>query len=457
MKTDKKYWKLGRRELKTEIFDIDTDGSLLVREGNYQYRIMDLINHYKTPLEIVFPFMIEKSLLELTDTFNNCIKQAGYSGKFFYHYPMKVNQNKEFVLPIVSEGGNLEVASVNELWLVKKLWEKGRFNPNLRVICNGPKAEPYLELIRELKAKGLQIIPVIEDRAEMKHLLSPEGRVNGPLGIRVDVDLKIKSRWDKKINRYGLTPAEILEIGRIPRLKLLHYHIGSQVENIDDLVRLVREAMKLYSQVKINNPNLDIIDIGGGFPANYEKKVSYPYSGVVKNIVNVVKEMSDRSGQPAPDIVVEWGRFLVAPAQITIFKVLHTKKIDNAVAKKWYVVDGSFINDLSDTWAIHQKWHITPVNNMLDRKLDPVWLAGSSCDSDDKYTAGGSYILLPEIDSTDEQPQYIAVYDTGAYQDSLSSHHCLLSSPAKIIVQNGDITVARRRETSEEIGRLFGW
>jgi arginine decarboxylase-like protein len=99
-----------------------------------------------------------------------------------------------------------------------------------------------------------------------------------------------------------------------------------------------------------------------------------------------------------------------------------------------------------------------PVNNLAAKKLSRVWLAGLSCDSDDKYTNGGSYILLPRLeDLEDGQQQYLAVFDTGAYQDALASHHCLLSSPAKLIAQNGEIKIARRRETSEDVGRLFGW
>jgi arginine decarboxylase len=128
------------------------------------------------------------------------------------------------------------------------------------------------------------------------------------------------------------------------------------------------------------------------------------------------------------------------------------------MAKKWYVIDGSLMNDLKDTWAIHQKWHVVPVNHLDAKKLSRVWLAGLSCDSDDKYTNGGKYILLPRLEDLEQgEGQYVAVFDTGAYQDALSSYHCMLSSPTKLIVQNGVITVARKRETPEEVGRQFGW
>jgi len=116
------------------------------------------------------------------------------------------------------------------------------------------------------------------------------------------------------------------------------------------------------------------------------------------------------------------------------------------------------MNDLIDTWAIHQKWHIVPVSYMRNEKLTRVWLAGSSCDSDDRYTAGGGYILLPRLEDIEEGDYlHIALFDSGAYQDSLASHHCLLSSPAKVIAQNGVLTLARRRESAEDIGKMFGW
>jgi len=128
--------------------------------------------------------------------------------------------------------------------------------------------------------------------------------------------------------------------------------------------------------------------------------------------------------------------------------------IPKANAKAWYIVDGSFMNDLKDTWAIHQKWHTIPANNMFGA-LKTTWLAGSTCDSDDKYTDGGNYILLPKLN--EDFDQFIAILDTGAYQDGLASHHCLLSAPTKIVAQDGTIKVIRKKETAEAIGKLFGW
>ena len=171
-------------------------------------------------------------------------------------------------------------------------------------------------------------------------------------------------------------------------------------------------------------------------------------------MVRVLKNLSDKAGIRHPNLAVEWGSYVVAPSQITIYKIISKKYIQKANAKAWYVIDGSFINDLKDTWTIHQRWHTIPVNNMMG-PLKTVWFAGSTCDSDDKYTAGGNYILMPKL--KEDQDQLVAILDTGAYQYGLASHHCLLSAPMKIVAQDGTIKIARKRETAEVVGKLFGW
>ena len=455
MKKFVKFWKLGSPELNTADFGISRDGEMVLHEGNYQYNLFNLARKFGTPLEVAFPFIVERRLSETMEIFNRTIKNFRYRGKFFYHYPMKASQNKEFILPILSEGGNLEVTSANELWLVKRMWEQEQFSSRIRVICNGPKTNQYLSLITELREKGLNITPIIEDKFELAALST----FRGDVGIRLDPQVKVHGHWDKKFNRFGLTAEEILSFGRIRNLKLLHYHTSKQLEYVEDIVGPLKKAMQVYVKLRKINPNLDMMDLGGGMPVPFEKKPLFSTEAIVKRILRTIIKACDKADISQPDVLVEWGSYLVAPAQVTIYRALSEKPITNgSMAKHWYITDGSFMNDLKDTWAIHQKWHIVPVNRMYNKKLARVWLAGLSCDSDDRYTAGGKYILLPHLETleTGEQ-QYLAVLDTGAYQDALASHHCLLSPPLKIMVQNGVITIARKRETAEEVGREFGW
>lgn len=446
----RKFWKLGIEEFNTQFFGVSKDGELTAMEGNHVYNINDLAQKYGTPLQVVFPFILEDRLKDLIGFFQAYIKIYSYKGKFSYHYPMKVNQNKEFVLPLLSEGANLEVTSANELWLVKKLWEGEKFHSKIRVLCNGPKTDQYLDLIEELRSKDMNIIPIIEGPEEIERI----SKYKGDIGVRVDLSIKADTHWDKKFDRFGLSEKDIMLLPKMKNLKILHYHLGSQIKTQKSILEGVKHAFAIYVQLQKMHPSLDTLDIGGGFGISHEKKKFYTAKAVSSKIIKLLKNLSDNAGIKHPNLAVEWGWYVVDPAQITVYKVISEKQIPKANAKAWYIVDGSFMNDLKDTWSIHQKWHTIPVNNMSG-SLKRVWLAGSSCDSDDKYTAGGNYILLPKLEES--QDQFIALLDNGAYQDSLASHHCLLSLPMKILVQDGAVKIMRKRESPEFLGKLFGW
>ena len=181
---------------------------------------------------------------------------------------MNVNQNQEYVLPAVAEGVNLDVGSANELYLVKRMIEGERFSAKIRVTCNGPKTPKYMDLIEELRGKGLYVVPIIEDYVELERMK----KFDGPVGIRVNLNVKIKSHWDKKFNRFGFTEEELLKLGKVRNLTILHYHISSQMESTDGFVKPLKRAIELFQKLREKNPGLDTIDIGGGAAVPYEKK-----------------------------------------------------------------------------------------------------------------------------------------------------------------------------------------
>jgi arginine decarboxylase len=451
----KKLWKIGAKDFNTQYFDFNKDGDLIIKEGHNIYNVRYLADKMGTSLEILMPFVIEERLEDLLDTAQALSKKTGYKGKFIYHFPMKVNQNKEAIMSIVGEGAHLETSSYNDLYLIKKMLEQESFNPNIRILCNGPKTDKYMNLIDELQHKGTKIFPIIEGPNELKLLQYSKYDV----GIRLDMPIKADSYWNKPIDRFGFSSKEILNMGKFKNLKILHYHIGSQIEKLSDVIVPIKYALDVYFKLKEKNPSLDTLDIGGGMPIPYERTKSYPVDKLLEKIFEVVKKESEKREMPHPNIVCEWGRYIAAPAQINIYKIIDTKKIHSkkADAKKWYVLDGSFMNDLCDTWAIKQNWAIVPVNSSNDKNLTDVWLAGSTCDSDDVYNGVNGSITLPDYEMDEGHPMYIAVLDTGAYEDALVMHHCLLSSPLKIIVENGHVVIARKRETPEEVGKMFGW
>jgi len=455
--TSKKLWKLGLKDFNTQYFDYNKDGDLIAKEGNNVYNIKYLAEKFGTSLEILFPFILEERIEDLLDLSDSLIKKLKYQGKFYYHYPMKTNQSKEVVMAMVGEGANIETASFNELSLVRKMLDQESFNQNMRVICNGPKTDKYIRLIDDLQHRGLKVIPIIEGPNELKNFQYSRFDV----GIRLDMPVKAKINWSKPIDRFGFSREEILKMEPFKNLRVLHYRIGAKMEKPSDILASTKYALKVFFEMKEKNPTLDTLNIGGGMPIPFERKTKYPADKILEKVFELLKKESDKRGVPHPNLICEWGRYMIAPAQITVFKVIDTKKIQkhkDIEAKKWYVIDGSFMNDLVDTWAIEQRWAVAPINNSLDGKLNDIWVSGSSCDSDDIYTgADEESVTLPDYEYDENEPFYLVFFDTGAYQDALASHHCLLSSPEKIIAENGHIVVARKRETPEEIGENFGW
>ncbi len=147
--SSKKLWKIGQKEYNTQYFDFNKDGDLIIKEGHNIYNVRYLAEKMGTPLQILMPFVVEERLEDFLDLNKDLSKKIGYQGKFFYHYPMKVNQNKEVIMALVGEGAHLETSSYNDLYLIKKMLEQEKFNPNIRIMCNGPKTDKYLNLIDE--------------------------------------------------------------------------------------------------------------------------------------------------------------------------------------------------------------------------------------------------------------------------------------------------------------------
>jgi arginine decarboxylase len=135
-------------------------------------------------------------------------------------------------MALIGEGANIETASYNELYLVKKMLEQGTFNTNIRILCNGPKTSAYMSLIDELQHKGLRIVPIIEGPNELSALQHSRYDV----GIRLDMPVKADSIWNKPIDRFGFRADELLEIGKFKHLRILHYHVGSQINKANDIL-----------------------------------------------------------------------------------------------------------------------------------------------------------------------------------------------------------------------------
>jgi len=448
-----KIWKTGEKEFNTHLFRYSDDGELIIRESmkenTHIYNLHEIIKEYGSPLRIYMPFVVSERIRKVFEVFHKVIRDEGYTGGFAYHYPMKSNQTKEIIEEVLQAGTDIEVTSANELFLIASLWKKGETRPELRVLCNGPKSDVYTEMIQSLFSKGMNVIPIVENLAEYKVFRT----FKGPIGIRVSLSIGVDSRWSKEVSRFGLTEDEVLSLPKTPNITILHFHVGSQIGSKRTIFRVVERGSMVYKKLKKKQTNLSILDIGGGFGVPYtKKKKPYTVDEVALGVIRRIKRTLNGT-TPHPQLVVEWGQYAVAPSQMTVYNIIFQKDIRLVKpSKKWYVIDGSFMNDLPDTWAIGQEWHISPVNRAYTAR-HAVWLAGSSCDSDDEYVVKD--LRLPKLSKTEEL--YIAIFDTGAYQEALSSQHCLLDNPEKLMLKNGKVSILRRRDSAREVGKELGW
>lgn len=208
---------------------------------------------------------------------------------------------------------------------------------------------------------------------------------------------------------------------------------------------------------------MDTIDIGGGFPIKTSLQFEFDYNYMVDQIVQNVKWICDRNHVPTPNIVTEFGSFTVGESGATIYSVLDSKLQNDK--ELWYMIDGSFITHIPDSYGMNQKYIMLAINNW-DELYHKVNLGGLTCDSLDYYNseAHTSEVFLPIMSNGD--PLYIGFFHTGAYQESIGGYgglqHCLIPSPQHLIIskdKSGEITtrVFAKEQAAESMMKLLGY
>lgn len=422
-----------------------------------KHRALDLVREFGTPLQVFLPEVATKRTERVIKAFYDAIGEAKYPCPFTYFYPLKANQRKCLVEAVVAGGAQLETSSTNELALVRSLYQSTN---RPRIICNGPKPDDYIELIETMYREGWDIVPIFNDEAELYRFANYPGAV----GIRLD--LEVKSRvgdWQKKHNYFGISEKRALSLPSMRKLVMIHYHLSSQMDQVDRVSIPVIRAIEVYAKLQKRHPNLHQLNIGGGAGLPYTKIPFYSTEEAAQRVVAAVRKTAEKLGIDPPTLMCEWGQHVVAPAQVTIFKVIRAKRIEKrAGAKFWYAIDGSFMSNLPDSWGITQAWHVTPIDRLDARTLVPVWFSGSTCDSGDQYPSEnyktGKRPKAPLLPLYKEgEDYYVAFFDTCAYQDPLGSNHCLLPRPARLLLRGSEKMLLQPRETTEDIGRRFGW
>jgi len=297
-------------------------------------------NDVKGPILLRFPHLVQRQIKTLYNYFEKAIEENNYQGKFNAVFPLKVNQFPAAVEAITSQGKKynygLEAGSKAELILAMSKTIDGA-----NITVNGFKDEEMLTLGFIAAQSGHNITMTIEGLNELETIIKVASKCNlkvPNIGIRVRLHSAGSGIWAKSGGmdaKFGLTSTEIIEAVKllknanlIPQLKMIHFHIGSQMSDIAPLKKALREAGNIYAELKkMGADSLSSINIGGGLAVEYDQHIksnarNYSIDEFSSSVVFLLSEIMDAKNVAHPDIFTESGRFVAASHAVLITPVL---------------------------------------------------------------------------------------------------------------------------------------
>ncbi|MCP5442220.1 MAG: biosynthetic arginine decarboxylase [Chromatiaceae bacterium] len=293
------------------------------------------------PLLLRFSDMLKRRMRQIHKRFSKAIEEAGYSGEYFGVYPIKVNQQFQVVEEIVEFGRGLhwglEAGSKPELYATLAMLE----DIEGIIVCNGYKDSSFIELALIGLKLGKRVFIVVEKPNELDLILSIARRIGvDPLiGLRCRLATTSNGFWDDSggdMSKFGLSASELLkainklsDAGMLASLKLLHFHIGSQVPEVRRIKEAMQEAAHYYVEARRLGAPIEFMDVGGGLGVNYDGSISNSVSSVdyslqeyANCIVWTMKEVCEEQGLVEPHIISESGRAVVAHHSVLIVNAL---------------------------------------------------------------------------------------------------------------------------------------
>lgn len=369
------------------MFTIADDGSLVVRVGEEEDERIDLpklveeLEARGVPLPVLlrFPQVAQRRVMLLRDAFEEASKRYSFKGRYRPVYPIKVNQEATLVEALVKGPGGLglEAGSKPELMASMALLSE----PGRMLICNGYKDADYVRTAFDAQTLGLDTILVVEKLSEIDTILriAEERGVRPTIGVRARLSRPGAGRWRKSSGdkaKFGLSAAGILELvdqlrqrGYLDCLKLLHFHIGSQVSNIRTFKRALREGTRLYVELASLGAPMGIFDVGGGLGVDYdgsrtdfESSMNYTLREYALDVISAIQDATDKAGLPSPDVVTESGRSTVAHCSVLLFDIVGVESVKSDVPPQ-REDDSAVVNEMREVLrAVSQKtaleaWH----------------------------------------------------------------------------------------------------
>ena len=330
-------------------FAINAKGHVCVKPSSDKEIELDLYDiaqslkdkNLSLPVLVRFTDILKDRVTRLNDAFEKACVTNNYQGQYTPVYPIKVNQQRQVVEGILSaEKIGLEAGSKPELLAVMALSNKGV------VVCNGYKDRAYIRLALIGIKMGLNLYLVIEKPLELELIIEEAAKLNvkPQLGVRVRLSSISTGKWQNsggEKSKFGLHAHEVLQlIERLKQnhlldsLKLLHFHMGSQIANIHDIKIALKEAGQFYVELHRLGAEIRIIDAGGGLGVDYdgsgsrrESSINYSLDEYAQNIVRSFAKLCTEKKIPHPDIITESGRALTAHHAVLITNVTDVESI----------------------------------------------------------------------------------------------------------------------------------
>lgn len=372
-------------------FSVNEKGHIVVtpRQGCAPVDLKDVIDELQVrdisaPMLLRFPDILDNRIEKISNCFRLAAEQYNYSAQNYMIYPIKVNQMRQVVEEIVTYGKKfnigLEAGSKPELHAVLGT----NVDADALIICNGYKDEAYIELALLAQKMGRKIYLVVEKLNELRMIadISRRLKVRPNIGIRIKLSSTGSGKWNESggdQSKFGLNSSELLEaIDILERrdlkdcLKLIHFHIGSQINKIRVIKNALREATQFYVQLSKLGFGIEFIDIGGGLGVDYdgtrssssESSMNYSIQEYANDAISSVVDVCVKNNLPQPNIITESGRSLTAHHSVLIFEVLETTSLPEWRDNEELDPDAhELARELYDIWdrldqnRLFESWH----------------------------------------------------------------------------------------------------
>ena len=444
-------------------FELDGDNLLF-----HNIPLMDIIEEYGTPLKFTYLPQISNQIQRAKTWFRNAMKKVNYQSDYHYCYCTKSSHFKHVLHETLKNDIHIETSSAFDINIVEELFKDKKITKSTYIICNGFKRDAYIENIARLINNGFKnTIPIIDNYRELDKL---EELIEVPFEVGIRIASEEEPKFEFYTSRLGIGYKNIVnfylkQIKDNPniKLKMLHFFINTGIKDNAYYWSELVKCLNVYGELKKVCPELDTLNIGGGFPVKNTLSFDYDYEYMADEIISQIKLFCEANNLKEPHIFTEFGSFTVGESGGIIYSVLGQKKQNDREA--WNIIDSSFMTTLPDSWAINKRFIMLPINRW-NSTYERVFLGGLTCDSDDYYNSEqhSNAIYLPKFSLSDTL--YIGFFNTGAYQDTLGGYgglkHCLIPGPKHITIdkdQEGSFItqVFTKEQKPQDMLRILGY